>query len=74
MEPLDPRLGTEPSLLHYFARPGEDDVDPDYVRWLTQQRQQSGGHKGELSRQAAAEKRRKEDEEEERMRRLFGQA
>jgi hypothetical protein len=47
-EPLDRSIGmgSEPSDVHYFARPGEKEIDPEYVRHIIRQRLASGGRKG----------------------------
>ena len=46
-EPLEKSIGMamEPSSLHYFARPGDREIDPEYLRHVVKTRMQHGSHK-----------------------------
>jgi len=65
-EPLEVPIGMgmEPSLLHYFAKKGYSELDPDYVKHVVRQRLSHKGRKGK-------EKSELQQKEEERMRKMF---
>ena len=47
-EPLEKSIGMgmEPTDVHYFGRPGEEELDPDYVRYVAKKRVSTGGRRG----------------------------